>query len=438
MKAVDLFCGAGGTTTGLLLAAAELGRTVDLLAINHWNVAIDTHTRNHPGVRHLCESLDNIDPRKAVAGRLHLLCASPECTHHSIARGGRPKSDQSRASAWHVVRWAEAQMPDAILVENVREFKDWGPLTKKGKPVQRKKGKTFVAFCVALESLGYSVEHRILNAADYGDPTTRQRLFVMARKGRKVTWPEATHKGRWRSAREVIDWGLKGESIFQRKRPLSANTLRRIAAGLMRFGGGAFVLPPEGVHRGNAPRPADSPLATITQRGGGVLCEPFLVHTCHAGGDRVHSVEKPLPTVTCGHRGEMALVEPFVIGQQSCAAARPVTQPLPTVATAGAIALIQPFLVKYYGTGESRPVTEPLDTVTTRDRFGLVQPAVEIEGERYLLDIRFRMLQPHELSAAMGFPAGYQFAGTKGCQVKQIGNAVAVNTAKALCKEVLR
>src|SRR5690242_5849375 len=127
INAADLFCGAGGTSTGLLLAAAELGRSVDLLAVNHCNVAIDTHTRNHPEVRHLCESLDHVDPHKVCPGRLHLLLASPECTHHSIARGGKPRSDQSRASAWKVVEWAAAKQPDCILIENVKEFIQWGP-----------------------------------------------------------------------------------------------------------------------------------------------------------------------------------------------------------------------------------------------------------------------------------------------------------------------
>lgn len=478
----DLFCGAGGTSTGLLRAAAGLGRTVDLLAVNHWNLAIDTHTANHPGVRHLCESLDHIDPVRVVpGGRLDLLCASPECTHHSRARGGKPRSDQSRASAWKVVDWCSKLHVENLLIENVREFKDWGPLTKLGKPMKRQKGRTFSAFLTALDSLGYRFDWRVLNCADYGDPTTRERLFIQARRSRPVTWPAPSHAGRWKAAREVIDWELKGQSIFTRKKPLSANTLRRIEAGLRKFGGEAFVIGAGGPARAGEPQPTTKPFGTIlcddhralvepfivhlrgtqpaqinasprsvaepvptlTASGGHVaLCEPFLVkfHGSHKGrsdGDgRVYPISEPVPTLDTSNR--VGICEPFVIGQQSCAAARPVTEPLPTVAAAGAIALVEPFLVTYYGTGQARPVSEPLDTVTARDRFGLAMPEVQVDGQTYRLDIRFRMLQPHELAAAMSFPAGYAFAGNREARVKQIGNAVPVETATALCRELMR
>jgi DNA (cytosine-5)-methyltransferase 1 len=475
---VDLFCGAGGTSTGLLQAAANLGQRLSLLAVNHWNTAIDSHTRNHPHVRHLCESLDSVDPRKTIPGRLHILVASPECTHHSNARGGVPRSDQSRSSAWHVVRWAEAKQPDCILVENVREFQNWGPLNANGKPSKRHKGKTYTAFLNALRSLGYDVHGRVLNAADYGDATTRQRLFVMARRDRKVEWPEPSHAGRWRPAREIIDWSVKGQSIFARKRPLSPNTMRRIIAGLRRFGGESFVM--HLTHQGGERvHSLDNPIPTITtaKRGELAMVEPFLIkyHGSHQGrvdGDkRFHSIEEPVPTLDTSNRiglvepflvqlrgteeshiengarcldepipaltaggNHLALCEPFVIGQQSGAAARAVGQPLPTIATAGAIALIEPFLVKYYGKGaNAHSIDEPLGTITTNDRFALIDG--HSDGLR--LDIRFRMLQPHELAAAMSFPSGYQFAGTRGCQVKQIGNAVPVRVATALCQELL-
>lgn len=439
LQCADLFCGAGGTSTGLLRAAADLGRRVDLLAVNHWNLAIDTHTANHPEVRHLCESLDHIDPVRVVpGGRLDLLCASPECTHHSRARGGKPRSDQSRASAWKLVDWCAKLHVDNLLVENVREFKDWGPLTKQGKPMKRKKGKTFEAFITALRSQFAHVEWRVLNCADYGDPTTRERLFVMARRSKPVVWPAPSHAGRWKAAREVIDWELKGNSIFTRKKPLSANTLRRIEAGLRKFGGESFVVKMFGT--GNPVKSPNDPLPTLTfSRNRLYIAEPFLIHTNHAGGDRCHSVERPVPTVTGGHRGEMALIEPMVLGQQSCAAARPVSEPLPTVAAAGAIALVEPFLVKFYGTERgAESIHDPLDTVTARDRFGLAMPEVQLDGQTYLLDIRFRMLQPHELAAAMSFPADYAFAGNREARVKQIGNAVPVETARALCKELMR
>src|SRR6266404_9126646 len=144
IEAVDLFCGAGGTSTGLAHACTFLGYQLKLVAINHWDVAIDTHSTNHPSTTHLCESVDNVDPRKTVpSGRLNILVASPECTHHSNARGGRPMSDQSRATAWAILRWAEALYIDNIIIENVREFKTWGPLGADGRPLKSKRGHTY-------------------------------------------------------------------------------------------------------------------------------------------------------------------------------------------------------------------------------------------------------------------------------------------------------
>jgi len=174
---------------------------------------------NHPDAEHRCESLDHVDPRKAMpGGRLDLLAASPECTHHSNARGGKPRSDQSRASAWHILRWAEALYIENILIENVPEFIEWGPLDEEGKPVERKKGKAFVAFINALKALDYKVDWKVVNAADYGDPTIRKRLFIQARKKKRPAWPEPTHAPREQAdmfggvrkayvpARDIIDW----------------------------------------------------------------------------------------------------------------------------------------------------------------------------------------------------------------------------------------
>jgi DNA (cytosine-5)-methyltransferase 1 len=526
-KAVDLFCGAGGTSAGYLAACADLGFGADLLAINHWPTAIATHELNHRGVRHLCENLDKISPREAIPSRhLHALLASPECTHHSNAAGGRPRNEQSRATAWHVCRWVNDVHVDAFQIENVREFLNWGPLRKDGKPMKHYRGATFTAFLQSLASLGYTIEHRILNAADFGDPTTRERLFIIGRRDRKpIVWPAASHARAganglkpWRPAREIIDWDLKGQSIFHRKRPLSQNTLRRIAAGLRKFGGihaepflimlngtspeqldrsirsieepvptvvtnphlylaepfilgqrtsakprsvekpaptvtttsrgialvEPFILPNEGIHRGNAPRAIDDPLNTVTAgRGAGALVEPFLTkyHGNHEGREdgvnRVHPVDDPVPTLDTSNR--FGLIEPFMtkIDQQGSgtSAVRSVDDPAYTVITEQNVALVQPFIVKYYKTGRSVSIDDPLDTVTTKDRFMLVEPKTGRPIAE--LDILFRMLQPHELAGAQGFPTGYQFCGTREDRVKQIGNAVPVNLATALCKSLL-
>lgn len=409
LLAADLFCGAGGTSTGLLRAAALLGRRIELVAVNHWDVAVSTHAANHPTAGHFCEDLTTLDPRRAVpSGRLDLLMASPECTHHSNARGGRPMSDQSRASAWCVLRWATALRIDRILVENVPEFQTWGPLGVMGRPLVTRRGETFHAWIESLRSLGYAVEWRVLNAADYGDATTRRRLFIQAAMGRRqIRWPDATHsadgspdlfgqRARWRAAREVIDWSLPSRSIFGRKRQLKPRTLARIAAGLRRFSGEAFVTAV--THHGNNRISATTrPLPTVTgaNRGEHALIQPFLVP--YYGTSRPDSVDEPMATLTAKDR--LGLVQAFLIGQQSGAAARSISLPAPTIATAGAISLVQP--------------------------------------HPHEMDIHFRMLQPHELAGAMGFPAGYRFAGSKGDQVRQIGNAVPVGIATALTAAML-
>lgn len=397
VKIADLFCGAGGTSTGAVEAIELLGYRPQLTAINHWDVAIGTHTINHPGARHLCTSLDNVSPRDLFAeGELDLLWASPECTHHSLARGGRPISDQSRSTAWCVTRWAEAIRPAAILVENVPEFESWGGIGANGRPLRHKKGATFLAWVSTLESLGYRVDWRVLCAADYGDPTTRRRLFVQAVRGRRqIIWPDATHspvgdscwfgqRSPWVPASEIIDWSLPCPSIFKRKRPLSPKTIKRIRAGLAQFGSAAII--------------------------------------CFEHGGKVMPASRPLPTVTCAKGGAFGLA--YILPQQSGGALRRVSEPLPTISTSGALALI----VEYYGNGKARPVDEPLPTVTCKDRFALVQA----NGA----DIGFRMLRWHELAAAQGFRPEYKFTGNTTQITKQIGNAVPRRLARSLVLSV--
>lgn len=380
----DLFCGAGGTSEGAVEAARASGFEPRLTAINHWPVAVATHTANHPDARHFCASLDALNPRDLFKeGELDLLWASPECTHHSQARGGKPINDQSRATAWCVTRWAEALRPTWILVENVPEFQTWGPIGSNGRPLASRKGEVFRAWVATLEALGYTVGSRVLRSADYGDPTTRERLFVQCVRGRRrIVWPEPTHcaagetdlfgtRKPWVAAREIIDWSLPSQSIFERKRPLSPKTMERIKAGLRKFGLKPFMTP------GNGERSTQTP--------------------------RTHSVDEPAPTVTA--QGHFHLAEPFIVPQRS---------------------------------SQALSVEHPLDTVTTKDRFALCRPVVEINCERYQIDVRFRMLQPHELAGAQGFLPDYKFTGTKTEQVKQIGNAVTRRLARAIVAATIR
>lgn len=455
VEIADLFCGAGGTSTGAVEAIEAMGYRARLTAINHWSVAIATHEANHPGARHLCTSLDNINPRELFReGGLDVLWASPECTHHSVARGGKPINEQSRSTAWCVVRWAEALRPRVVLVENVPEFVGWGAIGVNGRPMKSVRGRIFLAWVGALEAIGYRVEWRVLCAADYGDPTSRRRLFVQAVRGRRrVVWPKPTHGPRagaeaaglqvWRSTGEhVIDWSIKGRSIYKRARPLSKNTLDRIMEGYAKFCA-PFVVAME---HGGSVRSLNDPLNTITTAKGGAhaLVEPFVVKLRGTSASQKAAssrrVSEPLDTVSASGMHH-ALVEPFLIHTaHSGAGRRPmrIAEPLPTVTgNRGDIALVEPFLVEYYGNGGAEPVSEPLNTVTCRDRHALVQPEIRVDGESYVLDFLFRMLQPHELAAAQGFPRDYTFTGNKTDQVKQIGNAVPCGLARALVLAVL-
>lgn len=463
--AADLFCGAGGTSTGLLMACESLGLDVQLLAVNHWNVAIDTHTANHPKVRHLCETLDSVDPRRAIpGGRLDLLWASPECTHHSNARGGKPISDQTRATAWHICRWADALRVEHIIIENVREFRDWGPLDDSGHRIKELKGTIYRSFLDNLRALGYTVEDRILNAADYGDATTRRRLFIQAVRGdRRIRWPEPTHlrpkdlpiagKERWRPARDIIDWDNKGESIYARKRPLAPNTMRRIMAGLRKYSGLPFVVqynterpgesarvydPDDPLRNHQDAQPIDGPVPALCANGEHVgVCEPFLVK--YFEGSDACPVDAPLPTI-CANYEHMALVEPFIVNMKGLSNASDIDAPLPTQ-TAGAqhMYLAEPYLVKYNNNGGAHSVDAPMPTITTKDRVALVSPEVVGQGETVaMLDIRFRMLTPEELARAMSFPEDYRFTGNRSDKVRQIGNAVPVMLSRALCECALR
>lgn len=406
LNIVDMFCGGGGESTGLMQAATSAGFDVNLSAINHWERAIETHAQNHPRAEHFCEDVTRLDPCKVVpGGKLDLLWASPECTHHSVARGGRPRSDQSRATAWEILKWLGELYVERVIIENVPEFTSWGPLDEFGKPVEKAKGNTFRAFIAGLKSLGYSVDWRVLCAADYGEATTRRRLFIQAVKGRKrIKWPEVSHMEqaenifklpKWRAAAEIIDWSIPCQSLSQREKPLAPATIKRIEYGIKKYWGDK--------------------------------AEPFLA-ILH-GTSKVESLARPLSTISCSGAHHM-LINPFLVrynGGES--RVHSVSDPVPTLDTSNRFGLLSPLITEYYGNGKARSVAEPLPTVTTKDRFSLVVP----EG----LDIGFRMLQPSELARATGFPDDYKFTGNKSEVVKQIGNAVPPGFARAMFGKIL-
>ena len=490
VRAIELFCGAGGLSWGLAQACEELDHSVELAAVNHWERAIETHEQNHPWADHYHAKVEELDPRAVFeTERVDVLTGGPQCTHHSNARGGRPIDEQKRASPWHVLDWLQKLYVDHFVIENVKEFRGWGPVGADGRPLTSQKGETFDAWINALHSLGYSVDWKVLNAADYGDATSRERLFVVGSRQGRPTWPDPTHSEDgeqpgtepWRSAAEIIDWSDSGESIWDRDRPLVNNTMQRIAEGLRRHsddalepfaaaieelgkddvkamqenavGTGAlesavdqrcdpFLLRQQS---GGVPPSTDAPVPTIATKGAISYIESTVFVLPRNGAFRgLHSNptyqpdERPLHTITASnHDGH--LVEPYLVpyyGERSGQAPRThdVEDPMPTVTATGSDPyLTQPFLVEYHGNGGAVDIEKPLPTVTTRDDFALIVPECFPWG----LDIRYRMLQPRELAAATGFPPDYEILGNKTETTEQIGNAVPVNLARSLCEQVL-
>jgi len=411
---IDLFAGGGGASVGI---EAAIGRKVDL-AINHDATALAVHKANHPGTRHLEADIWEVQPRAATEGRpVYALWASPDCTHFSIAKGGKPRKQKIRSLANVVIKWARAVRPRLIFLENVSEFRTWGPLGLDGQPDKKRMGETFRWWLARLEKLGYVVEYRVLDASLYGAPTRRRRLFLIARcDGQPIEWPEATHgpvnrkAGRpdkgllpLRTAAECIDWSLPCPSIFERSRPLAKKTLWRIAQGLRRFvlenprpfivnlshggrvetvseplntvtawpkGGDRTIVVPVvagvGGRSGQSPAtPADAPVGTVTAKNDRVVLMPALVEMNHANAP--HGVDEPLGVVTTQHN-RFNLLAPHLVKVNhggDDARGEALDAPLSTVtATQRGHALIAPSLIKFRHDSTRAVVGEPLPTVT--------------------------------------------------------------------------
>lgn len=409
---VDLFAGGGGTSTGLAMAAERAEVPIKLFAINHWDLAIETHSQNHPWAHHVQAVLEeNVNPRNLVPySRIDGLVASPECTEHSIAKGDKEIDDQRRASAMAVLRFAECLRPKQILIENVRQFLEWGPIhpiTKK--KIKSRSGEIYRNYIGMLRAFGYTIEEQIINCADYGDPTKRHRLFVRAKLGNhRPLWPEQTHdevgdslfgqRKPWRTAEEIVDLEDIGESIFAPGRDLVERTLDRIFTGLDLY--------------------CRSEL------------KPFLVVL--RNNQSAVPLQGPVPCITAGGQ-HVALCQPMIIPQHAPGRVRPIQEPVPSITTTSRGIGLAQFIFKYYSTGGVRQITRPVDAVTTKDRFGLLS-AGEINGE---VDIRYRMFRARELARAHSFPDSYRFAGTHTDQVRQIGNSVPVSTGAALTAAML-
>lgn len=394
---VDNFAGGGGASTGIEIA---IGRSVDI-AINHDPAAIAMHRANHPATEHYTEDVWKVDPVEACAGRpVALAWFSPDCKHHSKAKGGKPVSKKIRGLAWVAVKWAKAVHPRVIMLENVEEFQDWGRLDEKNRPDPRYKGETFRRFVGQLEKLGYHVEYRLLRACDYGAPTIRKRFFLIARcDGRRIVWPEPTHaapdslevavgiKKPWVPVADVLDFSLPCPSIFASSkeimeqygiravRPLSENTMRRIAKGIMKFvvnNPKPFIvsIAQTGFAGDGRQYSVSEPLRTVVSKAEHCVCVPVLMRNNEnaVGSD----AREPIGTITTG--GHHMLIAPSIIQyhseQDDGVRGQTVDKPIMTVDASNRYGMVSAFISKFYGGGNTSPasdVGDPLPTVTAID-----------------------------------------------------------------------
>lgn len=371
---VDNFAGGGGASQGI----REGFRPVDL-AINHNRLALEMHQANHPEAVHVCEDVWTVDQLERCKGLpIGLAWFSPDCKHFSRAKGSKPVEKKIRGLAWVVVRWAKRKRPHVIILENVREFLDWGPLLENNMPDPDRKGLTFRRWAGCLRNMGYHLEWRVLNAADYGVPTHRRRLFVIARcDGQPIVWPEPTHgPGRlpYRTAGECIDWSIEAPSIFGRKRDLAAKTLTRITMGLRRY----VLDDPQPyivqVNHGRDPfrgQAIHAPLGTITGKHGWALVIPHLVSGYgEAPGQepRTSDVRNPMPAVVATPKH--ALVSAFVTQFFGGMVGKRPDEPLPSITAIDHNAITTAYLVRICQNGSggtnTKRASEPLTTVTSK------------------------------------------------------------------------
>lgn len=387
---IDCFAGGGGASVGIEMA---LGRPVDI-AINHDPQAIRMHKVNHPDTLHLTEDIFKVDLQRYVKGRrVALMWASPDCTSHSKAKGGQPRKSGLRILPWAVYKHAKAILPDVIIMENVEEIQQWGPLDENGHPIKERLGEDYKKFISAMKGLGYIFDSRELVAADYGAPTTRKRWYAIFRRdGKDIIWSEQTHfkdsEPKWKQCGKYIDWSDLGKSIFDRPKPLAEATQKRIANGIRKY---ILESEPYVVRDKRA-------VAFVIQYHG----------EQKAGYARGQLLSEPIKTIDTSNRYGLATA--FITKFYKSGIGQGCDEPLHTITTSpGHFGLVSAFLIKYYGSGGGcQTIDRPLDTITTKDRFGLVNVILDIGGEAYIIkDIFLRMLKPEELKRMQGFPDDY-------------------------------
>lgn len=466
----DLFCGGGGTTTGAL---GVPGVKV-LWALNHSASAIATHQANHPETRHyqtdiLMQDEHDLEPVDGI-------WMSSECTNHSIAKGGKLLDQGSRTLPMQLIRFVKHCRPRIIIVENVKEFVNWGPLDN-GRPDKSRKGDSFREWVRAIQDCGYpNYEHRLINAADLGAHTSRLRYFgVFTAPGVPIKFPEQTHDkhGRnglpkWRACREKLDLENYGRSIFEKN--LCPNTIKRIEAGLKKYGGDPFILS----FYGSNGKPHDcsikEPLPTITTKDRHAVCQTLIKYG-YTGTDperNVDDLDQPISTLITTERH--ALVTQFISSQYTTEhpehMAHSVDDPVPTLTTSHAHLLVTQFIAKHYNSdkhpeSQIQSIDDPASTVTCTNKLGLVtqfvtrhqnsngNPGANVQSlddplstlttrekhaliSQFIGDVYFRFITIDEAKRLQGFPDDYQLVGTKAEQLRHIGNAVVPIVAQKL------
>lgn len=383
---IDCFAGGGGASVGIEMA---LGRQVDI-AINHDPDAILMHKTNHPDTLHLTEDIFKVDLQKYVKDRnVSLMWASPDCTSHSKAKGGQPRKRGLRILPWAVYKHAKCILPDVIIMENVEEIQQWGPLDPAGYPIPERKGEDYRKFITAMKSLGYIFDSRELVAADYGAPTTRKRWYaVFRRDGREIVWPEPTHsKGGvnglepWEPIYEYLDMQDCGKSIFGRKKPLAENTMKRIARGLEKFVLGnpePFIIKVTHKYDQFRGHSMHEPLQTITSKNDTALVTPYIMQIGETGftKDRNRALDEPVSTIVT--KNEHCLVSPLLIQYhsettKSSVRGQQITDPIQTIDTSNRYGLVMSYMTKFYKSGTGQSLTEPIHTITASPgHFGTV------------------------------------------------------------------
>lgn len=437
---IDCFAGGGGASVGIEMA---LGRSVDI-AINHNPEAIRMHKTNHPDTLHLTEDIFRVNLQDYIKGqKVALMWASPDCTSHSKAKGGKPREKGLRILPWAVYKHAKDILPDVIIMENVEEIQQWGPLDKQGYPIKERKGEEYQRFVKSMKSLGYRFDSRELVAADYGAPTTRKRWYaILRRDGRKIIWPEPTHsktklpgKDLWVPVSTVLNFNNIGKSIFGRKKPLAEKTMNRIGRGFWKYvinNPVPYIVQVN--HSGESFRGQEikAPLPTITAKHGFGMITPYLIqyHSETAKKEvRGQQVNEPIKTLDTSNR--YGLLCGWITKFYKTGVGQGMYEPLHTITTSpghfGQVSVltvdwkelmaagvdeetaqkatwVSEFVMEYYGQGVGQQVNKPLHTIITKDRFALIT----ILGSEYvILDIFLRMLTPEELKLAQGFPKDY-------------------------------